>query len=341
MELTLKQYENIQNYLDGKMTPQEEQDFLYQIENDIFFKENFEFEKELRQNLNSLLNKKNVFEKESAYNDAKNDFKDMDAIKSLIKKAGGEWEQENQKILNPVAENVLDIKPRQSKTKVINLKSWIIIAAAACIVIAVIGLIWFIRKPSSPSLVTMHENHVTKNDSNNNALKTTPADTIQNINPQTQKVDFAALFKKYYAKDTAKPEMPELLAMIPENYKKGDYSFRKMNLDNIPNTRGSSKDINSKQNILQLGHYYKGLSYIETNDQKKANENLQWVINNATNEKIKTKAQWYLALIFLKNDENQKAMPLLFSLSKNSKASPYNKKSQGILQAIGASQARN
>ncbi len=341
MSITLEQYENIQNYLDGRMTPQGETDFLIQLENNILLKENFDFEKALRQNLASLLNKKNIFEKESDYNEGEKDFRDIDSIRSIIKRAGSEWERENNEILHPVSENVMDKKPRQLKTKDINLQSWIMLATAACIVIAIMALVWFLQKPSSPSLVKTNENPVTKKDSNNTIAKTAPIDTIQNINSQTHKVDFAALFKKYYAKDTVIPEMPGLLAMVPENYIKGDYSFLKINLDNLPNTRGSSEDLNSKQNILQLGHYYKGLSYIEINDQKKASENLQWVIDNATNKKIKIKAQWYLALIFLKNNGNQKAVPLLFSLSKNTTATPYNRKAKAILLATGAGQIRD
>lgn len=341
MQITLEQYENIQNYLDGRMTPQEENDFLIRLENDISLNENFEFEKELRQNLGSILDKKNLFEKESIYNDTDKDFKDTDSIKSLIENAGNEWEQENKEILHPVTENIIGTKHKQQKTKFISLQSWIIIAAAACIVIAIISLVWFIQKPSSTVLVKTNENPVNRKDSNSNIAKTIPNDSIKNINPQTHKVNYAALFKKYYRKDTANPAMPELLAMVSEKYKNGDYSFREINLDKVPLTRGSSNDINTRQNILQLGHYYKGLSYIETNDDKKAIENLQWVIENANSEKIKIKAQWYLALIYFKNDENKKAISLLSSISKNDSAAPYNKNAHDILLAIGTTQNHN
>ena len=39
MEISLEQYEKIQDYLDGRMKPQEEEDFLIQIETNIFLKE--------------------------------------------------------------------------------------------------------------------------------------------------------------------------------------------------------------------------------------------------------------------------------------------------------------
>ena len=93
-------------------------------------------------------------------------------------------------------------------------------------------------------------------------------------------------------------------------------------------------DINSKQNILQLGHYYKGLAYIETNDNKQAIENLQWVIDSAQSPQLKIKAQWYLALIYLKENNTKKALPLLSSLSKNSNAVQYHKQANEILEML-------
>jgi len=334
MGIPLEQYEKIQDYLDGRMTPQQEKDFLILVKTDIFLKENLEFEKQSRQNLGSLLDKKNVFEKERAYNESNKNFGDDEAIKSLIKKAGSEWEEENKQILQPLADNNIFIKRGHKKAKVINLQSWIKIATAACIVIAIISVIWFIRNPSSKELVKNHENPVIPKDSINDIAKAIPNDSIKNIKPHAHQINYAALFKKYYAKDTAVTAMPELLAMIPEKYKNDDYSFREINLDKIPLTRGPSYDINSRQNVLQLGHYYQGLSYIETNDDKKAIEKLQWVIENPGNAKTKVKAQWYIALICLKNGQNKKAHLLLFSLSKNESANPYNIKAQEILLAM-------
>ena len=38
MQITLEQYERIQNYLDGIMTPQEEKDFLIELDKNISLK---------------------------------------------------------------------------------------------------------------------------------------------------------------------------------------------------------------------------------------------------------------------------------------------------------------
>jgi hypothetical protein len=174
-----------------------------------------------------------------------------------------------------------------------------------------------------------------KKSTNNDLTNITPKDSIKNINSEIGKFNGSASFKKYYAKDMSNQPMPELLAMVPSNYQKGNYSYSEtINLANVLNTRGSSADINSKQNILQLGHYYKGLSYIETNDDKKAFENLQWVIDSAQSPQLKIKAQWYLALIYLKQNNTTRAMPLLSSLSKNSNEVQYKKHAAEILETL-------
>ena len=335
MQITLEQYERIQNYLDGKMTPREENDFLAELNGDASLKESFDFEKELRQNLTSIQDKKDLLEKDSDYFETIKSEDDADSIRSLIEKAGKEWEEENKKssdLTRPFIEN----RPRPHKAKIVNIKSWIAVAAAACVILAVASLVWFMPKSTNPSsIATTDDTSATKKSVNSDITKITTGDSAKNIKSKIGKFNGIASFKKYYAKDMSNQPMPELLAMVPSNYQKGNYSYSEtINLANVLNTRGSSADINSKQNILQLGHYYKGLSYIETNDDKKAFENLQWVIDSAQSPQLKIKAQWYLALIYLKQNNTTRAMSLLSSLSKNSNEVQYKKHAAEILETL-------
>ncbi len=333
MEITLEQYENIQNYLDGVMTPQEEIVFLNELKQNASLKESFDFEKELRQNLRSIQDKKNLFEKPDDYYETDKNVADNNSIRNLIEQANNEWEQENKNSPN-ISELIIDNRPRLPKARVVNLKSWIGIAAAACVLLAVASLVLFLPQSHAPSSIVKNID-TSSIKKNTNITKTIPGDSIKNINPEAPGVDAIALFKKYYTKDTAHPSMPDLLAAVPEQYQKGNYSYTdEINFGNVPNTRGSSADINSKQNILQLGHYYKGISYIETNDNKKAVENLKWVIDSAQNPQLETKAQWYLALIYLKENNAKKALPLLSSLSKNSNEIQYHKKAAEVLKDL-------
>jgi hypothetical protein len=335
MQLTLEQYESIQNYLDGIMTAGEQEEFLNELNQNSFLKEILEFEKDLRQNLISILDKKNLLEKDSSYFEEDNNFENAALIRSLIEKSGNEWKDENKRSSLPAT--IYD-KTTQRKTKIIQMNPWIISTAAACIFIAVISLKWFIPESVPPTIVQRSDTSGIKKDTNTGSAITAPHDTIKNVQSQIPKINFAALFKKYYAKDLASPQMPDVLAMVPDNYKNDDYSFQQIILDNQPHVRGSAKDINSPQNILQLGHYYKGLSFIETSNNKQAIENLQWVIDSAQNHQLKIKAQWYLALVYLKESNTKKLIPLLSSLSTNSKAIPYNRQAREILEAIKQNQ---
>lgn len=129
--------------------------------------------------------------------------------------------------------------------------------------------------------------------------------------------------------------MPDMLAMVPSAYLQGNYSYLgELNLGKFPNTRGSADDLNSKQNVLQTGHYFFGLSYIETNDNKKAIENLQWVIDSALSEPLKIKANWYAGLTYIKEKNVKKAVPLLEAVSKNFGHNPYQKRAAEIVALL-------
>lgn len=335
MQITLEQYERIQSYLDGTMTPQEENNFLAELNRYPSLKESFDFEKELRQNLTSIQDKKNLFEKDSNYYETDKSVDDANSIRRLIEKAGDEWEEENKKSTN-ITRLISDNRLRPHKTKIINLRSWVTIATAACVVLAVAGLMLFWPKlATQPPIAKTIDTSSAKKSTNNDITKITPGDSIKNINSETKKFNGNASFKKYYAKDMSNPQMPDLLAMVPANYQKGNYSYNeRLELDKVPNTRGASNDINSKQNILQLGHYYKGLAYIETNDYKKSIENLRWVIDSAQSPQLKIKAEWYLALIYLKENNTKKALTLLFSLLKNSVHVQYHKQATELLETL-------
>lgn len=334
MQITLEQYEKIQHYLDGLMTPQDEHMFLVELSQDLSLKESFDFEKELRQNLSSIQNKKTLLSKDTNYYEAEKSVEDPGSIKSLIEKARNEWEEENKKP-SGVTSVVIDSKPRPQKPKIFHIKPWVGIAAAACVIVAVASLVLFMPELSkSPPVAKTNDTLPAKKDTNPDVAKITPGDST-NINSEKKKIDPVASFKKYYAKDDANPPMPELLAMVPANYRKGDYSYNeRLDLRNIPNTRGSTMDLNSRQNILELGHYYKGLSYIETNNNQRAVGNLQWVIDSAQNRQLKIKAQWYLGLVYLKQSNIKKALPLFSSLSGNSGDVEYRKRATEILETL-------
>ena len=86
------------------------------------------------------------------------------------------------------------------------MQSWIGVAAAACVVLAVAGLVLFWPESSTPPPVAKTiDTSSAKKSTNNDLTKITPEDSTKNINPEIKKFDGSASFKKYYAKDMSNP----------------------------------------------------------------------------------------------------------------------------------------
>ncbi len=317
MEFSIEQYESIQLYLDDKMTPEQEKQFMLEVNNNALLQENLQFEIDLRQNL-FLQNRK---QKSSGEVGVEYRSIDESNIKSLIEKAGKEW-----------------LRQKKS-TKSISLPLWLRIAAAACLLVVVTGIVWYLVSETSPVTVANNNKADTSEKQTNvkpEIVVNTPPDSLTN-KPVPVKIDYANLFDSFFAKDNIPDQKPRLLADALNDYADSHYTtIQTIDLANIPILRsppGNDEDVNSNQNIQELGHYYKGLAFIQTNNAKKAEENLQWVIGHAKNKQLITKAKWYLALIHLKKGNSEKALPLLNSVA-NSKITSYNRHAKELLKEL-------
>jgi predicted negative regulator of RcsB-dependent stress response len=139
------------------------------------------------------------------------------------------------------------------------------------------------------------------------------------------------LYQQYFTVDTVPENYPIYLAEAFTAYQDNDYTaIQKLNLSNIPETRGTD----SRQHILQLGNYYKGIAFLKTNTLPQALSNLQWVEQNADDAKLKIKAQWYLALGYIKNGDAAEARKLLTIISNNSTYYGYKNRATTLLKAL-------
>ncbi|MBN8789751.1 MAG: hypothetical protein J0I84_21940 [Terrimonas sp.] len=222
-------------------------------------------------------------------------------------------------------------KISKSNLSVRRLQVWIAISAAA--VTAIVFLSIFLKKAE--------KNAVTA------GFGTSNIDTAQQsaIPPQVmvaepvQKdsikvIDLAGLFKQYFKKDTLPEHYPLYLAGALMDYESGNYkTLQQLNLKDLPQTRGAD-ETGSRENILQLGHYYKGLAFLQTSNTKEAIINLNWVLNNQPNKLLHTKAQWYLALAYLKENKSEKATELCRSIVSNRENHTLVKDSEKILKVL-------
>lgn len=331
MELTLQQYERIQKYLDGEMLPDDEELFLKEVKDDSTMQEHLQFELELRLNL-GLINEPSLSEIDF---NLENQFDDAPNMKSLIENVGNEWLQEN-KIKSPSSLSAI-ADNKQKKGVKISLPFWFSIAAAACLLFIVSGIVWIMTNKMGNRSIADNNKKSDSTEMKNERKPEIPVaktnDSPRNIQPPQTAVNFAALYKKFYKKDIVPEDKPELLADALIDYDNSVYeTLQKFDLANLPLIRGDDV-LNSNHNVKELGYYYKGLAFLQSNKVTQAQDNLQWVTDSAKNKQLVVKAQWYLALCYLQKQNITKSITLLSSVS-NTKSVPYNRQAKELLEVL-------
>jgi TolA-binding protein len=197
-------------------------------------------------------------------------------------------------------------------------------AAAAAVLITVISVFYFTKtKKILPTDIVQHKD----------SLTITPEDTglvkIEPIKKDTAiKIDVAKLFDDNFKPDKTPENYPIQLAAELADYEKGNYaSIQKLDIAKVAETRGGD----DKQTILELAHYYKGISLLKLNKVEDAIANLQWVKNNTTDASMKANANWYLGLGYLKMGERAKAKILFEGISSYGR---YKKQVKKIIELI-------
>ncbi len=212
--------------------------------------------------------------------------------------------------------------------KITGMQKWLAIVAAAITAFMLVTLFW--QKPGKAPDVANSNNMdtVQKNTEPSRVAITAPAkDSIEVIDP-------ALLFKQYFKKDVLPEDYPLYLAEALTDYEAGNYkTLQQLHLNNLPQTRGDG-EANSKENILQLGHYYKGLAFLQASNTREAIINLNWVMNNQPGKALKAKAQWYLALAYLKENNGEKGVELCRSIVNNKENDTLVKNAKNILDVL-------
>lgn len=138
------------------------------------------------------------------------------------------------------------------------------------------------------------------------------------------------LFARYFKMEPAPLQKPEELRTELEQYEAGNYGpLQELDIENIPAGRGED----DHQQIMEMAHYFKGLSSIEKGNYPDATIDLQWVISNTTQKELKAKAEWYLALTMLKRNDRNAAVKLLESVAGND-AAPQRKEAAKLLKLL-------
>lgn len=263
------------------------------------------------------------FEKELATNpemrmqlDFEQSLRDDFALHNVIKLPGSV----------PVNEKI-EVRPIPGKVK--TMKKWLAISAAV-VLIAVILLTIFWQNPGqTPDVAKGNSSDTAQN--KNVQLPTTETSVAKDT---SKSIDLTLLFNQYFKKDVLPEQYPLYLAEALMDYEAGNYkTLQQLNLNDLPEVRGNN-ETDSKENVLKWGHYYKGLAFLQTNNNRVAIINLDWVINNQPGKALRTKAQWYLALAYLKEKNSEKAVKLCSDIISNKDNDSLIKNAKKILDTL-------
>lgn len=216
--------------------------------------------------------------------------------------------------------------PRKIPGKITEVQKWLAIGSAAAVIIAVVLFMIPWKKPGTVTDIANRKSFDTTQEKRDQPqiVITTPEKDSSEV------IDLVSLFKKYFKKDALPDEYPVFLAEALMDYESGNYAtLQKLNLNNLPQTRGP-EETDRKKNILQLGHYYTGIAYLETGNTGKAIAHFNWVLKNQPDTTLKDKTQWYLALAYLKENNREKAANEL----KKVKNIPYSIPAKKLLIAL-------
>jgi len=218
---------------------------------------------------------------------------------------------------------------RATPGKITGMRIWLAISAAIIIAFMLFTIFW--QKPVRTPDVANGKNMDTTQ------IKNNPPQVIAaaTAKDSSEVIDLPLLFKQYFKKDTVPGNYPLYLAEALMDYESGNYkTLQQLNLNDLPQTR-SSGETDSKENILQLGHYYKGLAFLQTNNTRDAIIHLNWVVANRPDKTLQAKARWHLALIYLKENNRKKAVELCRSIVGSKENPALVKNAEKILDTLG------
>lgn len=204
-----------------------------------------------------------------------------------------------------------DHKPNNNFFAGISISQTLIMLATTCLVFGSVGAIFYkvyrsSKHSSAPINDTIVEVH---NKFDKPVIATSVSDSLLAVKLNN-------LYTEYCIKDTVPKKVPAYLEEAFMGYEFNDYIyFQKLDLTAIPETIKS--DSLNYQTINELGNYYKGISLLMLNDTQGAIVYLNWVTNNSASNVYVTKAQWYLAMAYLKMNQPVKSIDLLSLLKEN------------------------
>ena len=204
-------------------------------------------------------------------------------------------------------------------------------AAAAAILVMIASWLFIIllnqKSTPSPTANNIDTVQVIKKDSLS-VTKNTNSDSLKQM-----ALISGNIFKKYYHKESVPEEYPIFLAEAFEGYASNNYkALEKLDLEKLPQTR-DTKEAQTKETILLLGNFYKGIAALENGRTDYAIKHFTWVIAKSKDAGWKQKGHWYLAMSYLQEGNIKSANEQLNQIEGKDK---FGIKAKEILKTINS-----
>lgn len=212
--------------------------------------------------------------------------------------------------------------------KIKSIQKWLAVAAAIITAFTLYTVFW--QKPHKKQDVAVANNI----DTSQQVISPPTTAITEPVKDSGRVIDLTLLFEQYFKRDALPEDYPLFLAEALTDYEAGNYkTLQKLNLNNLPQTRGTG-ETDSKKNILQLGHYYKGLAFLQTGNARDAIINLDWVLNNHPDKTLQDKTRWYLALAYVREHNPEETIKLLKKIISGSRENALIEQAKKLLKSL-------
>lgn len=344
-------YEKIEDYLNGSMSPEEQSLFESELATNeellTLFNLYRTIEEEMRDDAKSGKEDASLRNSLGALNEKYFEAKPQEEAKQVEKERTAQ-----PAVLKPIAGgpeggSAEDFRGEHGKVR--RITTWRSLAVAAVTVgLVSLGVLWYTQNEKDDSGLAINDK---KNDTAKNIITSDTGvpnvpsnqiakqDDVDSANKrQKNKIGQPkgeALFAHNFMPDTAPTHKPPSLQRALASYENKQYKDAIEGIRNPDSglvTRGPKED---KKLTVFYTHYYMALSHIADSNTVKAIPELQNAIKKSPDKFLKSKAQWYLALAYLKVGEVDKAEVLLKQITNNYQAGEYKQKAVELRDELG------
>lgn len=335
MEITLAQYEQIERYLDGRMSAEEIDQFEGTLKTNTALREFLAFEQRVFEELQLMQLDDDFSSIGLTAADLNRVPENASQLREALAAAAHDW-QSAKRAQNPLQATVKNAAPKPPPVIPLNgtgTGRWYWVAAAILLLLA-IGAVWllFLKPLNQKDEYVKDPKDSVKTVQPEIVEKKPAGEKERPVVPPPKTIDYAALSVKYYVRDTVPKEKNQLLEAALDDFDASDYStILALDLSRLPPPRAGD---DNQQSVIEWGHYYKGLAFWETRQIPKAIKELDWTSKQARKPFLRIKASWYLGLCFLQSGEPAKAIALFTEIKEQEQLPTYAQQANKLLAEI-------